>query len=1314
MRKPLISVVAAGAMLFFYPMYAFSAPIDGLVVKGQANIVQRETSTVIDQASARAVIDWRGFDIGANEMVRFNQQQGANSVALNRVTSGAPTSILGQLSANGRVFITNPNGIVFGATAKIDVAGLLATTLSIDSEDFMGGRNLFTQDLSKAIAYVVNKGEIRIADNGFCFLVAPGVTNEGTIVGQLGKVVMASGRELTLDMNGDGLMTYTVSGKVLENVIGPDGKPMDAAVSNSGTISAKGGEIVMVGSSGADVFTSVVNNSGIIEASALDVAGGSAVLSGGDEGITRNSGTIDVSGKGSGQKGGTVKVLGDKVGLFDGTRIDASGANGGGTVLVGGDYQGKNPGVQNASRTYVDRDVQINASATGDGDGGKVVVWANGGTRFYGNISARGGQLGGNGGFAEVSGKGYLDYQGLTDLRASRGITGTLLLDPNNITIQSAVPDMRITGSSPFTSTDDSSILSTETLIDALSRAGVQVETGTEGVSSQYGDITVNSAVTWSSGNTLTLVAHRDILLNAAVGSTIGNTVLTATAGSISGTGVVSGYNVTLSAGKGIGSTNAPLRTTSTGMLSLTSSGVGAEGDISVSESNALNTNRLMLATTGAGVQTVKIIGTHNEGITVGGNIGTTEDSITLNTTSGMIREGIGTVTGNNVTLDSETGVGTNADNRVQTAAGSLFARSRTSGGVYVNEVDAVTLTGPNLAAGGPYDLIAGGNIALAGDVGSTGGDTSLRSGGNITRRSGKVIGNQVTLEAIGGIGSTSAPVYTESTGILRLTSSGAGSAGDIAASEANALNTSRLALAMNGTGAHTLTIIDRHAGGITVNSNIGKALDNIILSTTEGSILDAGGTITGDSVTLNSASGVGTDATHRVKTAANTLSAGSAGNGGVYVREADDVILTSIDGVEDMTRSGDYDVDAAGTITIGGAITSLSGDIVLAGAAIAQNSNVVTGETGKVTMAARNGAITMADGTVTWTIDGAINYTATGDVALSHLISYVGDINVTAGSGSSVTGAITDNKISDKVSNVITAGSVMLTAKTGIGTSAVDGDIDMTVGRLASAITHRGGIYLQSTHALAVDRIDAGPGIVSLRSVGSIIESGNDDVADITGGTLNLEVTAATATIGASSNPLEIDASVLNARTTGGGIWLTDIDGGVSVDLVNAGGTSGGTVVLTSLNGGIFSFGKDAENEIVGKDVTIDMIGSQRHDLGEKGNVVQIGARTLRLGNSSGGDVYFTLNGTGDNVSGAGLPAGLILDQAHFPHLVVYGSRIIGGAVISNLNDGLNSQSGSHAVQPGALSGFFNFSSYEAPLLGNAESNKLKDGVIQ
>ncbi|MFE1746790.1 hypothetical protein [Coleofasciculus sp. H7-2] len=158
-----------------------------------------------------------------------------------------------------------------------------------------------------------------------------------------------------------------------------------------------------------------------------------------DTGTVIASGSLNASSTAPSQTGGTVQIVGDKVGLI-GANINASGTLGGGTVRIGGDYQGKGT-LPNASRTYVSSDSFIAADALLNGNGGKVIVWADETTRFYGNITARGGAQGGNGGFVETSGKQNLDFDGLVDVGATWGKGGQLLLDPKSVVIDTANDD---------------------------------------------------------------------------------------------------------------------------------------------------------------------------------------------------------------------------------------------------------------------------------------------------------------------------------------------------------------------------------------------------------------------------------------------------------------------------------------------------------------------------------------------------------------------------------------------------------------------------------------------------------------------------------------------------------------------------------------------------------------------------------------------------------------------------------------------------------------------------------------------------------
>ncbi|MCW5575703.1 MAG: filamentous hemagglutinin N-terminal domain-containing protein, partial [Burkholderiales bacterium] len=199
----------AVALIFTVPGWVAANPVGGRVVAGSAAIGAPDASTVeITQGSHRAIIEWNGFSIAAGETTRFIQPS-ATAVTLNRVTGGDPSRILGNLQANGIVYLINGNGILFGQGAKIDVAGLVASTADIRNDDFMAGRMAFTRP-GHAAAAVVNQGDITVAEGGLVALVAPGVENAGRIQAKLGRVLLASGDRFAIDFNGDGLISFAV------------------------------------------------------------------------------------------------------------------------------------------------------------------------------------------------------------------------------------------------------------------------------------------------------------------------------------------------------------------------------------------------------------------------------------------------------------------------------------------------------------------------------------------------------------------------------------------------------------------------------------------------------------------------------------------------------------------------------------------------------------------------------------------------------------------------------------------------------------------------------------------------------------------------------------------------------------------------------------------------------------------------------------------------------------------------------------------------------------------------------------------------
>lgn len=498
------TTIAAYAASVVCGQPAYAAPTGGQVQAGTATISQPAPGvTQIDQQTNKAVIDWRSFSIGPGELTRFNQPN-SGSITLNRVTGGDPSIILGTLTANGQVWLINRNGIVFGKSARVDVAGLVATTLDLSNADFMAGRYHFSGN-SVPGAMVSNAGQITIRDAGLAALVAPGVENSGIIQAHYGRITLAGASAFTLDFYGDGKLSFLAPGRVTDG--------LRENGSDHGTV-------LMTANAARGVVDEAINLTGYAEAARARSAAGTIVLEGPATGTVTNSGTIDASAP-QGQ-GGTVELTGANVHLVSGTNIDASGASGGGTVLVGGDEHGQGL-LPNAQSVAVDQDANINIDATGSGNGGKAVVWSDANTAFAGTISARGGSQSGDGGFSEVSSKGLLNFTGSVDLRALAGSQGSLLLDPENVSIVSSggdTPTLPASGDTTFNPAGDDSKLSVTTLQNALALGNVIVTTGSTGT--QAGDITVAASLSWSNGSALTLSANRNVIVNDGV--TIKNT----------------------------------------------------------------------------------------------------------------------------------------------------------------------------------------------------------------------------------------------------------------------------------------------------------------------------------------------------------------------------------------------------------------------------------------------------------------------------------------------------------------------------------------------------------------------------------------------------------------------------------------------------------------------------------------------------------------------------------------------------------------------------------------------------------------------
>ncbi|GMQ54350.1 filamentous hemagglutinin N-terminal domain-containing protein [Halopseudomonas aestusnigri] len=294
-------------------LHAANLPTGGNIVGGSGSISQDGNSLNVQQNSDRLITNWDSFDIGAGHTVNF-YQPGSNSVALNRVIGEDASAIYGNLNANGKVFLVNPNGVLFGQGAAVNVGALVASTLSLSDQDFNDGNYQFSGDGNNAA--VINRGTLN-ADQGAVALLGGQVSNHGIIQANQGTVALAAGDKITLDFAGDGLLNVTV-----------DKGTIDALVENHQLVRANGGQVVMTANATNALLQTVVNNTGIVEAQTLDNQSGTIVLKGGFNGGTVNvAGTLDASAPDSGD-GGFIDTSGAHVKIAGGTQVTTKANHG--------------------------------------------------------------------------------------------------------------------------------------------------------------------------------------------------------------------------------------------------------------------------------------------------------------------------------------------------------------------------------------------------------------------------------------------------------------------------------------------------------------------------------------------------------------------------------------------------------------------------------------------------------------------------------------------------------------------------------------------------------------------------------------------------------------------------------------------------------------------------------------------------------------------------------------------------------------------------------------------------------------------------
>jgi hypothetical protein len=600
-----------------------AVPTGGQFVAGAGAIAQAANGLSISQSSTHGIINWQSFSIAAGQSVNIANGAGAT---LNRVTGGDLSTIAGSLTATGSVYVVNQSGVVVAPGGKVVTGGsFVASSRDVSNAQFMAGGAMTLSGTSAGT--VVNQGTITSAD-GDVILVGKSVANSGSISAAKGTAALAAGDTVLLQASGDDAVLVSAG---------------SGDVTNSGTIAAAQVQLDAVG---GNVYALATNDGGVIRATGTATKDGHVYLTGGDS-VSIDGAVSAVNADGS---GGTVVATATAVNIGATAKISASGSTKGGTVLLGGDRHGgtdptvalsKTP-IANAKTTTVAAGAQISADAGAAGKGGNVVVWSDDSTSFAGSISAKGGASAGDGGFVEVSGKGHLDFTGAVTTAAANGATGTLLLDPSDVTIVDntgtytdntgtlpvvvnyTVPapttqDSRTTtgGTTTYTATgtgnttapgnNSSYILNTD-IQTQLASNNVVITTSSSGTAN--GNILVAAPITWSSGSSLTLAANNYIKFANS-------------ADTISATGVGS-LTLTAAAAAITNPTDSALNITAA--LSTTSGNINLNITNPASQRGQFNTNADGTITTTTG--NINIVTTYN--ITTNSNITSTSGNINL------------------------------------------------------------------------------------------------------------------------------------------------------------------------------------------------------------------------------------------------------------------------------------------------------------------------------------------------------------------------------------------------------------------------------------------------------------------------------------------------------------------------------------------------------------------------------------------------------------------------------------------------------------------------------------------------------------
>ncbi|MFL0809073.1 MAG: filamentous hemagglutinin N-terminal domain-containing protein [Agarilytica sp.] len=1317
----------------FLSQSVFAGPEGGEVVGGAGNISRDGTTTTINQATDRMAIDWQSYNVNANERVHYIQPD-SSSISLNRILGNSASHIHGRIDANGQVFLVNPNGVFFGKDSVINAGGILASGLSIDPGDFMNGDLVFSA-LEGTDGLVINGGLLNAATGGYVNLLGQQIQNDGVISAQLGSVNLAAGREAILTFDDGGLLGVQITESILQDDIG-----VDAAILNNGEITAEDGQVLISAAASQDVFTQAVNSGELKQARSVVVdEDGSFTLSAGANVV--NTGTISASGESGGDvivlgenitssghifadagvvessdgnvnqqagnieihsvdttliteqgsvsatasagSGGDIKLFGNKVGLSESATINASGESGGGQVLFGGDETGSNNLVRNAQFIFLGEHTSIYADALGNGNGGRLITFAENTARVYGGLSAQGGQYGGDGGFIETS--GLISFEILTtpNVNATEGQGGHWLIDPYDITIDSfdGFMDDQDGGSldgPDFHPTGAGAQIAVGTITDALDGGNtVTIATSGGGGTDDDGDITFNNelADSGSGASTLILNADGDINTNGQ---------------DITGTG--SGLSLEFNAG---GDVLLGTSAIDTNGGSFTATGV----DFTADDTSSITTGggNVNIYVTGA-VSLGADVTTDGGNFTVGGNSNATRPTSFNNYLAGA---------GGTITTSTASGAG---DISITTVLDATTNGDVTLGAFSVSDGDSFN------DLGGEVTVISGNDITLssAWDYHAT-GDNTLDMLFSLTAHDDIFINAQLSDERGGGV-DTLNMVFTanDNTGGF---ASGAGSVhlnanvftagGNFTASGVDFDNAGFLLDTDNATNTNPLPGEDisstTNGGDITITSTGAVTLGQLITDTEGGATGNVD--ISGSSISDSGTSTITVQGTNTFTASSGALAIVLDNSGHTFadpISIASDVNDLALGNISIATNGEAVNITAVGDITQPtgtDAVTLNSSNLTVNAASVQVNDITTMGlddtDAGDVTLTATTGALTAGNinavggNAVTAVGGGADNgrvglnggnvlLSGNGLVTVSSIASSgsdgfdnsgngtnefdggnAGSISVTSVANNIVTGALTadggngdaqDND-NDDDANGGNANTIQLVANVGTGSITLSDNVFARGGHLfevnnvspsvangaGGSITIDGNIVLTAPVLIDSDLADSPAGNNA---------TGTSTPADITiTGTID-GTTALTETLTINGANFDFDGNI-GAATSLGAIVI-DATAGINADNENL------TIRAASfaVNSGTSFYASDINTtgaaDAAGGNITINVgsgtlttgnliaTGGAAVTSGEAGGAIDLDAGTITAGDIStnGTEAVTGLGGAGNTIT--------------------------------------------------------------------------------